>query len=667
MIGIAMALLAAALASAPCFDRVLLKDGREIVGTLVASDDPAFVRLKLPAAEIPIPTSLVAKTWIENLEGYVPKNKQEEDYLKKGWVLFEGQWMSKDRRDGELKKRSDADRAAIAEIKRSHQWKNAVSKESPHFALKSNCDPEVVDDYLRRFEEFHRYFIADWGVSLTPGEAKGKMQVRLYRSYADWAKLGFAGGQIYILFNLDDGDISFTYDANDPAASLRTLYGAAFSQLSYYINPHFYYPFWLRSAMAAYYSTATVDEKGKFSFGALVHDYVYRLQEDQREGKLPPLREAVLPEEAEQTYSHTAVRWSFVHFLMESPKYGKTFKTFYGTLPKNPDAGIHQEYTRQAAVAVADDAELLRALEKRLGTSLEDLEKEWLQAIDYSGEALSAQDCFDVALSSLSRARDEQDDKSIELAFTCFEKADGLGLNRPYFYRRYAELLRFGGISVEGVMRAPHPPDAPKAWAMIQKAIALDPVEPLNYIEAGWILLIDSPLQDLDKAAAMAGTALAVAGSRSEWVKSSHDELIAAIEPAREARRAVAEAATAAAANDSRNWFAHVPPRPGHPEPRELENLKTSEVRAMIRSGELTPDTLVFQSWREADPETGQLKPGVEAWEKDSWIPLANVPVFAEDLAAAAAAAAATAAPGADGAAGSEANPSSGAQAGGGG
>ena len=80
-----------------CFDRVLLKDGRSIECTLIESPDPAFVRIKIKSVEIPIRADLVDKSWVENLENYVPKNAQEEEYLKKGFMLFEGSWMSSKR------------------------------------------------------------------------------------------------------------------------------------------------------------------------------------------------------------------------------------------------------------------------------------------------------------------------------------------------------------------------------------------------------------------------------------------------------------------------------------------------------------------------------------------------------------------------------------------
>ncbi|HTE05458.1 MAG TPA: hypothetical protein VK824_04610, partial [Planctomycetota bacterium] len=86
--------LSAAVTAPACFDKLLLVDGRTIEGEIVPSTDKASVRLKIAGVEIPVRADLISKTFVENLAGYVPKNKQEEDYLKKGWVLFENSWMS---------------------------------------------------------------------------------------------------------------------------------------------------------------------------------------------------------------------------------------------------------------------------------------------------------------------------------------------------------------------------------------------------------------------------------------------------------------------------------------------------------------------------------------------------------------------------------------------
>src|SRR6187399_894264 len=117
--GIVAAFLGAAALAAPvhAFDKVLLKDGRTIEGTLIPSSDASVVRLKVKSIEIPIPATAVDRTFVENLDSYKPKSAEETEFLKKGYVLFEGRWLSKASRDDLLAKRAAADKAAIDDIK----------------------------------------------------------------------------------------------------------------------------------------------------------------------------------------------------------------------------------------------------------------------------------------------------------------------------------------------------------------------------------------------------------------------------------------------------------------------------------------------------------------------------------------------------------------------
>jgi hypothetical protein len=67
---------------------------------------------------------------------------------------------------------------------------------------------------------------------------------------------------------------------------------------------------------------------------------------------------------------------------------------------------------------------------------------------------------------------------------------------------------------------------------MIQKAIQLDPIDGYNYVEAAGILILDGPLQDLEKARSMCDTASALA-NKSDWaLQKLIDELLALIQPA---------------------------------------------------------------------------------------------------------------------------------------
>ncbi len=631
--------LSAAVTALPCFDKVLLADGRTIEGTLVPSTDAGYVRLKIRGIEIPIRSDLVTKTYVENLEGYVPKNKQEEDYLKKGWVLFENGWMSKDRREGELKKRAAADKAVIDDAKRLQEWSNAVTEETRHFVVKSNCTEAVRKEYTDRLEAYYTYFTDDWGITLTPGEVKGKMKFFLYRDYDDFLRITRVRYGVGGFFSFVDKELQLYDDQLDPQLTRATLFHEGNHLLTYLIDTKFHYPIWLNEGMAEYYGTTQIDEKGKFHIGGLQYERIVSMRTDKATGNVLGLREVLTTEQPEFTARHYAVAWSFVHFMMESPKYGKQFRGFFANLSKNQDLHIENKVygNVKGALKEASLDDVALAVEKRFGKSIEQLEAEWLQFTEQAYGELSPEAWYLAARLALSNP--QEDGSHVKTAFDCYEKAVNGNIKNADCYRAYAEMQRLGGIDERKGTIQTQPPDQARAWELIQRAIDLDPIEPLSYTEAAAILIMEGSLQDLDRATSMLDIAMAVGGSRNSYIKALRDELLAAIEPAREASRSQAEIDAAAAAADARNWYVAFYFISGSPEPPRLENLKTTELRELIRSGKVHGIDHVFQSWKFENPETHELLPGENAWDKD-WVDVKDIPLFAEDLAAAAAAAA---------------------------
>jgi len=635
-----------ALVLPPCFDRLLLKDGRIIEGDLLPSPDPAVTLLSIAGIEVPVRNDLIEKTFAENLANYKPKNAQEEEYLKKGFVLFEGNWMSSSRRDAELKKRADADKAAVEDLKKRSTWKNATVTSSSHFQIKSNCDPEVVKDYTQRLEDFYKSFTSEWSVKPTPGNKGGKLTVDIHRSYFEGFNISQVGDTWIFTFDFDSGAISMTHDPDDLDRSLHSLYMLAAWQLIRTSYPKFLYPYWIGDGLSEYFGSTEVDKDGKLVFGKPVYTHCLVLLEAQEQDKMPPLLEAVMTEDNEQKYVHRSLRWLFVHFMLESPKYGKAFRAFYSGLPNNPDANIQQRMFRgdQGATRnVCDDADCLAALEKRLGAKLPQLEKEMWESFKGIAAQLTPQAYYDAAERALFRAQfedkddplsDEEREELVKSAFTHMARADEMGLQKARFYRRYAELLRKGGIKESDRTIKPLKPNPVEAWAMIEKALKIDPLDPYSYTEAAGILIVDGPVQDLDRAANLATAGLKVGGSRAYGVKSLHDELMALIEPARAKREAAAEAAEEAAKNDNRKWHVAFYYIQGQEPPANLANISTDELRELVRSGKVTGRDNVFQSFQAPDPETGKPVIGDNPWDKD-WVKVRECPLFAEELAAA--------------------------------
>ena len=631
----ALAALAAPAAEAAPFDKVLLKDGRLIEGKLLDSDDPAYIRLQLSGVEIPIRNELVDKTFVEDLENYVPKNKQEEEYLAKGWVLFEGRWMARTRRETELRKRKAKEDKAIEQARKEQRWSNAKQESRRRFEVTSNAPQDVMDDYVERLEDYYKNFLDHWNIKLSPSVLKKKQKFFLYRNAEDFQKITESRPGVLGFFNWVKGELHLFHSTMEPEFTISVLYHEGNHLLTHLIDPNFRYPTWMNEGMAEYYGSAVVDEDGDFIVGGLQYGRIATLRTDQAKDDFRRLRDILMLEQADYGGREYAYGWSFVHFLMEHPKYATPFRKFFGGLPENKDIEVQnqsgatviagKEYS--IVIANPDLASVAAALEKRLGKSVEELEEEWLEYIAQAYGDLTAPAYYDAA--RLSRFNGGGSEESLIQALEYYEKAVGLQSENPNCYREFAEFLRHGGTSDVQIAN----PDLPRAWAMIQKAMELDPINPFNYTEAAGILMENSEVQDLDMALAMTETARALGPGRWD-VKLLTDLLVAQIEPARERRRMAAEEKERRAEIDERVWIVQPAYIDGEEVPEQIPDLSTDDLRELIAAGVVAADDWVFQTFRYADPDTGELLDPEEKWDKE-WTALKEVPDFAEDLEAA--------------------------------
>jgi tetratricopeptide (TPR) repeat protein len=616
-------------------DRVLLKDGRLIQGKLIESDDPDSIMLQLAGVEIPIRNDLIDKTFVEDLEGYVPKNDKERTYLKKGWVLFEDRWMSRTRRETELNRRKKADKKAIDDARDRQKWKNAKAFETTHFEIKSNCPKEVLDDYTERIENYYKNFVGHWNIKVAPSLRRKKMKFFLYRNYSDFRSITRTRPGVQGFFNWVLGELHLYHKNAEPEYSVSVLYHEGNHLLTHLIDPHFRYPTWMNEGMAEYYGSANIDENGDFAVGELQYGRIATLRTDQAKGKLLALEDIVLIPQSAYGGRQYAYGWSFVHFLMDTEAYSSTFRKFFAGLPTNRDIDVENISTRtmisgkEYSIVLADPdlASVLSALEKKLGKSLPELEEEWKEYMEQSYGELTGSAYYTAA--RLAIGFGELTDEGLADAFDYYQKAVDLGVTLPDCYSNYAELLRKGGTNELQIRE----PDPELAWEMIQKAIEADPINPFNYTEASGILILDGPVQDLDLALAMTDTALALGGKN--WaLRNLVDDLLALIEPAREKAAERAEEAARFAELDQREWVVQPAHIDGEEEPEQMAGLSSEDLRELIAAGTIDGEDWVFQTFRMADPDTGELEEPSEPWDK-AWVALKDVPDFADDLKAA--------------------------------
>ncbi|MFT7464259.1 MAG: hypothetical protein ACI9EF_002609 [Pseudohongiellaceae bacterium] len=628
-----LTLLLGFAADALSFDRVLLKDGRVISGKLIESDDENFVILRLPGADIPIDITVIDRTYVEDMEDYVPKNSKEAKYMKQGKVLFEGSWMSRTRREQALQKSKDIDKAAIDKLRQEQKWKNHKHVSTRHFDIYSNCTEEVLDEYVRRIEQFYNVFTDYWNIKLSPSEGKSKMKFFLYRTSEDFHEVTGTRQGVGGYFSFPLRELQLYDDMQNPEETLDTLQHEANHLLTYLINTKFAYPRWMNEGMAEYFGSADVSEDGDIALGALQYMRIASLRSDRANGRVKSMRDVLLATPGEYGFRHYAYGWSFVHFLMESEEYGKSFRSFFKNIHKNNDVEVtNVSYSNvKGALSEPDLRSVTEVLEKTLGKSIEELEQEMHHFGEQAYGELNAYGYYRAA--RMSRREPLDDDEHIVNAMLYFEKAIELGYDNANCFREYAEMLRKGGVDDTNYTAVIREPDPSAAYAMAKRAIEADPIGPLNYCEAAGALMMSGPDQDLDQALAMTETALALA-PRDWFVQSLTDELLSKIEPAREQASVRAEAKRQLAENDQRQWTVQPFYVSGTDKPDTIDGLSTDELHELIQAGEFTGQDWVFQTWRAPDPETGELFDGIDPWDL-AWVALKDVEVFAEDLAAA--------------------------------
>lgn len=627
-------LTVAALASvATPFDRVLLKDGRVIDGQLLDSDDADYIVLRLPGADIPIPQAMVETTYVESLEDYIPKNKKEERELAKGNVLFEGRWMSKRRRDQMLRDRAEADKELIDQLRRDQKWQNHKTIETRHFVVKSNCREEIAQQAAQLIEDYYKAFVDFWNIKLSPSEGKEKMTFFFYRDTATFHEVTNTGGGLGGYFSPLERELHVPYNQQVPAEAWAVVLHEGNHLLTYLIDTGYRYPIWMNEGMAEYYGSAVIDDEGNFELGALQYGRIVSLRNDEATGNVLSLREVLLQPQQGFTARHYAVAWSFVHFLMESPEYGKAFKTFFKTLSRNRDVETENKRVNNAGMtwAFPNLETVITALERAMGRSLDELDEEWKEFTAQSYGELTPEAYYLAA--RIAKFNAQEGDEFVEQAMEYYGKACAMGIQDDECWRDYAEMLRKGGIDEGYWTSIVAEPDAVGAWDAIQKAIELDPIDAYNYTEAAGALILDSPVQDLDRALAMVQTADSLS-PRSWGVQSLVDVLTALIEPARERRREAAEQAARLAEMDLREWMVQPAYIEGEEVPERIEQLSTDDVIELILVGEVEADDWIFQAYRLHD-ENGDPVPGVEKWDNE-WTPVKDVPLFADALAEAA-------------------------------
>jgi tetratricopeptide (TPR) repeat protein len=489
---------AAALLAAPApADRIVTATGQVLEGKLRDPDGKVPVpplqpetryRFALESGTIYVPGSHIRSFEVEgDMADYVPRDDKEREMLDKGFVRFEGKWISKDRYALEIEKRRAGAAAKLEEERRASDWANAREKETAHFRIRANVPQEVLDEYADLLEAYYATFFRRFKVQPSPTLRRTKMRVNLFKNREDYVDSGGAPSGTGGYFSWLEGALNFYHDAADREFTRQVMLHEATHLLTYLMNPELYPPTWLNEGVAEYFGSAKVEGgKGKLEMtpGQILDHRLLLLQQEIDEGKAMTLESVLSTPHLGYRYRHYAYGWAFCHFLFESPKYGRKFDKFFKDV--YGERGV--EITQGGGLAPSGVAKVVKPedsiayLKTCLGVrKLEDLEKEWhafvraeLKAERGRGYFFLGRDLYQMA--GRPDADEEEGKDPVAEAIRNLDRAiEEMGYRTPdaYYYRALAH-ERKGN-------------DA-KAIEDIRVAIDLDPTDAILHAAYGGFL-----------------------------------------------------------------------------------------------------------------------------------------------------------------------------------
>jgi len=391
-------LLASILLTAPGFaDRLITKDG-EVVEVLKARQlSDGSYELLFKSGRIVCSASHLKEVEIEgDMSDYVPQNEDEKQKLEKGFVRFEGKWLSKQRYQNLLKQRAEERRERLESLSHHADFSNAYEEETKHFIVRTNATPELLEYYCELLEAYYRLMDKQVGIKPTPTLRRTKMVVNIYRTRDNWEDENEAGvgGGVVGYFSSRDQTLNFYYDSEDPAFTDWVALHECTHLLTYLVEPQAHARIWINEGVADYFgSSDIVRHKGKLKIlpGKLQVDRILTVQQAIKEDKYTRLEQLFKIDRGTFNAFHYAHAWSFVYFLNNNKKYEKGFKKFFKlnyTLKK-----VDFEWDRSGTVKVVPAREVRRILLDSLKVKdVAKLEREWIsfiQGIDVSApEAL---------------------------------------------------------------------------------------------------------------------------------------------------------------------------------------------------------------------------------------------------------------------------------------
>jgi tetratricopeptide (TPR) repeat protein len=440
-------------------DSILLTDGRTVEAPKITKDEKGY-RLAFKNGDVVVPAALVKEALFAGEGGYEPKNDEEKAKLEKGLVPFEGRWVAKAERDATMAKRAAAAKKKIEEAKAHRLWRNRYKVKTQNFDFEFTIPPEIAQGYMDLMETYYSNFTKQFGCARPPKE---RLPVCLYHDYQSFLDTGGAGYGVLAYYRfVSPRELNFFYDRVRPEETVAIMFHEAQHYLANLIDLNFNYPHNFGESMAEYYGGSKWDPvKKTMTTGGLQEGRLTEVLTDIQGGETRSLEKFL---KNELGYDDYTWGWTFVHFMMESPKYTAKFKEFYKALARGKDVE-RKDAGNPGMRTVGGDA-LLAAFKKYVGVKdISALEKEWM---DYVKSKLKVESVFgyeEAAFAALNTGQTIKAERYFKLAV---EK----GSRNSKIYLRYGDVRRQKGSGEE-------------AMELYQKGLEIDPLDADLYVAMG--------------------------------------------------------------------------------------------------------------------------------------------------------------------------------------
>jgi tetratricopeptide (TPR) repeat protein len=261
-----------------------------------------------------------------------------------------------------------------------------------------------------------------------------------------------------------DERLFFYHDRNDPNYTLSVLLHEFTHLLTHLIKPKFCHPIWCNEGLAEYFG-ASMREGNKLVIGGIQEGRLITMNKWREKGNDYSLEELMRVPPGAFGGLEYAWAWTFIHFMMETPKYKKKFMKYYVGLAK--DSGVKHEdghYWYPTVKASEDVAYFKKIFGAR---SMEKLNQEWHDYIDNNLKVTSPAGYLREASALFWVNENDKALEAIETAETGWE-----GEPTPILYLTKGRLL----------MRKKKYDSARDAF---KKAIELDPINGRYYYYLG--------------------------------------------------------------------------------------------------------------------------------------------------------------------------------------